>query len=147
MCSCTWTGDVKICDVIGIRFFGCRHRLRASYHNFFAEWSPVERSAIMKLTLAALSLVNCVAAFSISPAFHRARQCLTKVCIGRDPNVQLGGNDWKPDSAGMRVSSLVCDSGIWPHQHYQKMWLSSWTLGEECVVEKWREWQPKYDKT
>lgn len=49
------------------------------------------------------SLVAYTSAFHCGPTFVNKRVG-TQVYIGKDPNVVLGGNDWKPDSGGMRVS-------------------------------------------
>ena len=51
----------------------------------------------MKLTAASVLALAApsILAFSPSPTFVRKSTLLN---IGRDPNVDLGGNAWKPDS-------------------------------------------------
>ena len=55
--------------------------------------------------LVALSFVFAlptVTAFAPSAAFSRKKS--SAIFIGSDPNVELGGNSWKPDSEKMGVS-------------------------------------------
>lgn len=54
----------------------------------------------MKLSAAAVLVLAAPAALAFSPstAFVRKSTCLN---IGSDPNVDLGGNAWKPDSEKM----------------------------------------------
>jgi hypothetical protein len=53
----------------------------------------------MKLSAALLLLAPSTLAFSPS-AFVR-KTTTSALCVGSDPNVILGGNEWKPDSGKM----------------------------------------------
>jgi hypothetical protein len=56
-------------------------------------------------TLAALTAYS--SAFNCrGPTFVHVKSG-TQIYIGKDPNVVLGGNDWKPNSGGMRVSFQI----------------------------------------
>jgi len=49
-------------------------------------------------------------AFAPNVAFIRQS---TSLDIGKEGNIDLGGNAWKPDSEKMGVSALKCSSEVW----------------------------------
>lgn len=59
----------------------------------------------MKLAATFVSILPAASAFSSSRPAFAARLSLTSLAIGRDSNVDLGGNSWKPDSEKMGVRS------------------------------------------
>jgi hypothetical protein len=62
-------------------------------------------AAVVLLVSTAISGVN---AFATSSAHQRASS--TAIYIGRESNVDLSGNAWKPDSEKMGVSALFSSS-------------------------------------
>lgn len=67
----------------------------------------------MKVSIATLaSLTAYSSAFNCrGPTFVNVIRAGTQMYIGKDPNVVLGGNDWKPNSGGMRVRFYIVLSG------------------------------------
>jgi len=55
----------------------------------------------MKLAATFVSILPAASAFSSSRPAFAARLSLTSLAIGRDSNVDLGGNSWQPDSEKM----------------------------------------------
>ena len=61
----------------------------------------------MKISaILAASAISCTSAFAPSAGINN-RASITAVSLGKEGNVEFGGNTWKPDSEKMGVSSVV----------------------------------------